>query len=476
MRIRSIGTKLTVWYTGLLTLTFLLLGGSAYGLLAYSLSHDMDSALNGVTKVMARRARANGRPYLPSDVDALFRRFFGFSPLDRHIDIYDPLGRRDPRRSRPHSNKLSLSPLALKNASLGLPTYETVASAGSYPVRVLTMPVIEAGRVTNLVQVGLSLENMVRTRHRFLLIMAAVLPLALLLAGGGGWLLARRALKPVDQITRTAQRISGERLNERLRETGNGDELDRLAKTLNDMLGRLDGAFHQMRQFSADASHELQTPLTILKGEMEVALRSRRSPLEYQHVLKSGLEEIDRINHLVAGLLLLARADSGVLRLDLRPVDLNALMRETCEQMAVAADKHGIKFCSNMPESVAVLGDREHLRRLLLNLVDNAIKYTPAGGQITLSIKSDNDWASLSISDTGIGLSREEQALIFSRFHRSADTRARDQRGVGLGLNIARSIALAHGGKINVKSTPGQGSTFMVHLPANPSPVFSKSL
>jgi heavy metal sensor kinase len=313
---------------------------------------------------------------------------------------------------------------------------------------------------------------MYKIRRRFLLIMASVLPFGLLLAGGGGWLLARRALKPVDRMTRTAQRISGEHLNERLQETDSDDELDRLAKTLNDMLGRLDGAFHQMRQFSADASHELQTPLTILKGELEVALRLQRSPEEYQRVLKSGLEEIDRINHLVEGLLLLARADAGVLRLDLRPVELKTLLQEICEQMRVVADNHAISLHSSLLESVSVRGDREHLRRLLLNLVDNAIKYTPAGGSATLSLQSENEWASLMISDTGIGLSKEEQQRIFSRFHRATETRSRDERGVGLGLSIARSIVEAHGGRIDVESAPGQGSTFTVHLPTNPSSVF----
>jgi len=266
-------------------------------------------------------------------------------------------------------------------------------------------------------------------------------------------------------MTQAALRISGEHLDERLQETGSGDELDRLAKTLNDMLGRLDDAFHQMRQFSADASHELQTPLTILKGEMEVALRSQRSSEEYQGVLKSGLEEIDRINHLVEGLLLLARADAGVLRLDLRTVELKELLQEICEQMKVVADDHSISFQPSSLETVSVLGDREHLRRLLLNLVDNAIKYTPAGGSVTLSLQSEKDWASLRISDTGIGLSQDEQQRIFSRFHRATETRSRDEKGVGLGLSIARSIAKAHGGRIQVESTPGQGSTFTVLLP-----------
>lgn len=465
MRIRSIGTKLTIWYTSLLTLTILLLVGVAYGLLAYNLSREVDSALNGVAKVMAQRAQRGGDAFFPSDVDALFRKFFGFSPLDRHIELFDPRGQRDPRQSLSRSRQLSLSAEALKNASQGQPTFETLPSTGAYPIRVLTKPVIHAGHVVNVVQVGLSLENIYKTRRRFLLIMAYVLPFGLLLAGGGGWLLAHRALKPVDQMTQTAQRISGEHLSERLQETGSGDELDRLAKTLNDMLGRLDSAFHQMRQFSADASHELQTPLTILKGEMEVALRTERTPGEYEQVLKSGLEEIDRINHLVEGLLLLARVDAGVLRLDKQPMVLNHLVHRVCDQMAVVAKNHGVRLNQNLGEPVTIHGDQDHLRRLLLNLVDNAIKYTPEGGGVSLSLLQAKGDAVLQVSDTGIGLSEMEQQRIFSRFHRSTDTRSRDEKGVGLGLSIARSIVEAHGGRIDVESTPDLGSTFTVHLP-----------
>jgi two-component system OmpR family sensor kinase len=469
MQIRSVGARLTLWYTSLLTLTFLLLGGTAYGLLAYSLSRDMDTALSGVAKVLAQRAQVGTERFFPSDVDELFRRFFGFSPLDRHFEMFDPFGRRDPRQPPSLSSEVPLSPKALKNASRGLATFETFKSAGSYPIRVLTMPVMRAGRVTNLVHVGMSLENMYKTRRRFLLIMAAVLPFALLLAGGGGWLLARHTLKPVDRMTQAARRISGEHLNERLQETGSGDELDRLAKTLNDMLGRLDDAFHQMRQFSADASHELQTPLTILKGEMEVALRSPRKPEEYQRVLESGLEEIDRISQLVEGLLLLARADAGMLRLDLRPVELKELLQEIYEQMKVVADDHSVSLQTAPMESVSIQGDRENLRRLLLNLVDNAIKYTPGAGNVTLSVQAEGEWAAVRIFDTGIGLSKDEQDRIFTRFYRAVEARSQGEGGAGLGLCIAESIAEAHGGRIQVESTPGQGSTFTVLLPRTQS-------
>jgi len=295
--------------------------------------------------------------------------------------------------------------------------------------------------------------------------MAAVLPIALLLAGGGGWMLARRALKPVDRMAETARRISAEHLTGRLEETGADDELDKLARTLNEMLGRLDAAFKEMRQFTADASHELQTPLTILKGEMEVGLRSLRSPEEYQRILKSALEETDRIAHLVEGLLLLARADAGVLRMDRRPVNLAQLIEEVSGQARILAEARSVNLRLGPVESVSAQGDHAHLRRLLLNLVDNAIKYTPPSGHVTISLQSEGGWASIRVEDTGIGIPPEDQARIFQRFYRSAGARLRGEGGAGLGLCIARSIAEAHGGRIELESTPGRGSTFTVFLP-----------
>ena len=462
---RSIGARLTFWYTIILGAILMLVGMMAYGLLFYSLSQDVNVALQGVAQVMVHQVRHDGRSSPPSDVDELFRRFFGFAPSDRYYGMLNPEER--PQEGRPQApNPLPISPEALQAALHGLATFENIKGPGPYPVRVLVAPVMDGGRVINVVQVGISLENMFKTLRRFDLIMAAVFPLGLLLAGGGGWLLARRALRPVDQMTQAVQRISSEQLQERLPETGTGDELDRLAGTLNDMLTRLENSFRQIRQFSADASHELQTPLTILKGEIEVALRSARSPEEYQHVLRSSLEEIDRIGRLVGGLLLLARADAGVLRLDLQPVDLTELMFETAARLQrLAAEKSVVLHC-DLTAPVFISADREHLQRVLLNLVDNAIKYTPAGGSVTLSLQADDSQIRLSVADTGIGLSTAEQEKIFTRFFRSAEAKSQGG-GAGLGLCIAQSIAEAHGGTIEVASTPGQGSTFTLVLPAS---------
>jgi heavy metal sensor kinase len=266
-------------------------------------------------------------------------------------------------------------------------------------------------------------------------------------------------------MTEAARRISAEHLAERLQETGTGDELDSLAKTLNAMLSRLDDAFHQIRQFSADASHELQTPLTILQGELEVALRTPRSPEAYQDVLHSALEEIDRIAVLVDSLMLLARANAGVLKLDQQPVELDQLVQDVYGRTKVLAEAKHITLHLGVVEPVVIEGDYERLRRLLLNLVDNGIKYTPPGGHVTLALHQSTTWATLQVSDTGSGLAPEEQERIFQRFYRTAATRAQGIEGSGLGLCISRSIATAHGGTIQMASTPGHGSTFTVLLP-----------
>jgi heavy metal sensor kinase len=465
MVIRSIRARLTLWYALLFILTFLLLGGTGYGLLGYSLSRDTDIALQGVARVLAEKAGGTGAPFLPSEVDDIFRRFFGFSPMDRYFERLGPLGRVPPGEPSAGSPKIPLSPQARENAAKGIPTFETVVGVEKYPVRVLTWPVKNAGRVVNLIQVGLSQESQYMARRRFLLVMAAVFPIGLLLAGGGGWLLAHRALRPVDQMVKTARRISAEHLAGRLETAGTNDELDRLAQTLNEMFERLDAAFREMRQFSADASHELQTPLTILKGEIEVALRSGRTPEEYRGILQSALEEINRIARLVEGLLLLARADAGVLRVDTQLVDLAQLLEEVYKQGLILAKARNVHLRIGPVQPLSVQGDPELLRRLLLNLVDNGIKYTAPGGEVALSIQKDGTRASLRIADTGIGLSPEEQKEIFKRFYRSTEARTGGEGGAGLGLCIARSIAEAHGGKIEVESTPGRGSSFTVLLP-----------
>ena len=332
-----------------------------------------------------------------------------------------------------------------------------------------------------------------RERQNFLWALATLAPLGLILAGGGGWLLARRVLRPVDQMTQAARRIGAERLAERLEGAETDDELGRLARTLNEMLARLEAGFAQIRRFSADASHELRTPLTILKGEIEVALRSARAPAEYERVLASALEEVERMARLVDDLLMLSRADAGALRWEKGPVELDRLVEDVAKQGEVLGRVRAIQVSIASLEPLIVHGDEPRLRQLLLNLVDNAVKYTPQGGRVTLSLyharggpdgqavpqlaaspdpptssappPAAAGWAEIAVVDTGVGIPPEALPRIFERFYRVDDARSREAGGTGLGLCIARTIAEAHEGRIGVESVTGVGSTFTVRLP-----------
>jgi heavy metal sensor kinase len=467
----SIRARLTLWYMGILAGSLLVLAGVAYFLLVRSLWQDVDATLEGVARTIVRSAPPTGAAAVPPDIEQQLRQFFGSGFADRFFQFYDPRGERDPRwpgfQSVPHN----VSPKALRNAAEGFGTFETLQGSGPYPTRVLTFPIMARGRLVNVLQVGMSLEGLHRAKQGFLLTIAGLLPLALVLAGGTGWLLARRALRPVDEMTQAARRIEVERLNERLAGAEADDELGRLARTLNEMLSRLEASFAQVRRFSADASHEMRTPLTVLRGELEVALRSAREPAEYERILKSALEEVARLSGLVEGLLLLSRADAGALKLDAAPVELDQLLEEVVRQGEVLGRDRDVAVRVQHIEPIIAPGDGPRLKELVLNLVDNAVKYTPAGGHVDLflrqrpGVNGQPPAAEIVVKDTGIGMPAEALPRIFDRFYRLDQARSRDAGGSGLGLCIAKSIAEAHGGRIEVQSEPGVGSTFTLLLP-----------
>jgi signal transduction histidine kinase len=490
MKLLSIRARLTLWYTGILATTLILLGGVAYGLLMRGLWQDADATLEGVAKTVAQAADRPSVQIVPPDLDEMLRRFFGPGFADRFYQFLDPHGRLDPRRPRFGGEPLHISPQALKNAAEGYATFETLPGNGRFPVRVLTFPVMQQGQMVNVLQVGMSLEGLHRAREHFLWTLAALVPLGLVLAGTGGWLLARRALRPVDQMTTTARRIEAEHLAQRLGGAEVEDELGRLARTLNEMLARLEAAFAQVRRFSADASHELKTPLTVLKGEIEVALRSPRDPAEYQRVLTSVLEEVESMARLVDDLLLLSRADAGALRWEMEAVELDRLVEEVAKEGEILARGKQVRVSIQALEPLIVQGDGQRLKQLLRNLVDNGIKYTPPGGHVALLLRrvdwsnrqmvdsakpvdqltprpidSAVEWAEIVVQDTGIGIPPEGLPRIFERFYRVDPARSREAGGAGLGLCIAKTIAEAHGGRIEVQSTPGAGSTFTLVLP-----------
>ena len=489
MKRLSIRARLTLWFTGILAATLILLGSASYFLLMRGLWQDVDATLEGVAKTVAQAADRPRPDLVPPDMDEILRRFFGPSFTDRFYQFLDPHGRLDPRLPRFGGEPLHISPNALKNAAEGYATFETMPGNNRFPVRVLTFPVAQHGQVVNVLQVGMSLEGLYMARQHFLWTLAALVPMALVLAGGGGWLLARRALRPVDQMTTTARRIEAEHLGKRLDGGEVDDELGRLARTLNEMLARLEAAFAQVRRFSADASHELKTPLTVLKGEIEVALRNPRDPAEYQRVLGSVLEEVESMAHLVDDLLLLSRADAGALRWEKQAVELDRLVEEVAKEGEVLGRGKHVQVKIQGLEPLVVRGDGQRLKQLLRNLVDNGVKYTPPGGQVGLSLRqvtgqsgdSPNrqiaqlpncpavEWLEISVRDTGVGIAPEAMPRIFERFYRVDPARSREPGGAGLGLCIAKTIAEAHGGSIGVESTPGSGSTFTVRLPLGPA-------
>ena len=291
------------------------------------------------------------------------------------------------------------------------------------------------------------------------------LPFLLGLAGLGGYLVATHSLRPLGWMAEQAHRISGSNLETRLEIGDAAAELRMLAESFNELLGRLDQSFAAMKRFVADASHELRTPLAVIHGEADVALAHDRPAAEYRQSLAIILDESRRLSRLVDDLLNLARADAGRVRLQAADFYLNDLLAECCRSLQALAGARGVSIECRQSEDIAFHGDEGLLRRLVVNLLDNAIRYTPSGGRITASLEAAGGEVRLRIADTGIGISSEAAPHIFERFYRADKARSRAEGGFGLGLSIVRWIAESHHGAVAVTSRPEQGSTFTVTLP-----------
>ncbi|MBI3248157.1 MAG: HAMP domain-containing protein [Deltaproteobacteria bacterium] len=464
----NLRTRLTLWYTALLSGMLLLLGAAALTLLDRGLRDNVDASLKSVASSIAESVRNTARP--SSNLDEALESLFGPVLAERFYRLLDPFGRPDPRLVPRNRTQFPLTPEALHNAEQGQDTYQTLQLPGvsHTPVRLLTMPVIERARIIHFVQVAMPLDSVENARSGFLLILLSLAPVALGGAGIGGWFLARHALAPVDAMVETARKISAEDLSQRLNAPERQDELGRLAEVLNAMLARLEQSFTAVRHFSADAAHELRTPLTILKGELEVASRTPQNAQEYQRVLTSCLEEVDRLSALVEDLLFLARSDSGNVSLPQTTVNLTDLLGDVFPALAALAEDAGVACTITPAPSLWVRGNESLLFRLVFNLGENAVKYTSAGGAVTLALKRSDDTAVLEVLDTGPGITPEEQERIFDRFYRG--DRARSRGGTGLGLTLTHSIVLVHGGQIAVDSILGKGSCFRVTLPLTEGP------
>jgi len=322
---------------------------------------------------------------------------------------------------------------------------------------------------TRLAQIAVaySVRDIEAVLQRLGMLLLWAIPGVLVVSALGGWVLARASLRPVEMMRRTAESITASNLSLRVPEPATNDELAQLARTLNQMIARLEASFAQIRQFSADVSHELRTPLTILIGELELALRSRKGAEEYERVLASVLEEVLRLHRIVETLLELSRAESGQLRLEQEPVDVGSLVREVAEDVEILARERGLQLSVEVVEGGVIRGDRLRLRQAVLNVVDNALKYTPAGGNVWLRVRVHGGTVVVEVTDTGIGIPAEDLPHVFERFYRVEKSRSRSSGvdGTGLGLAIVRWIVEAHGGSVEIESRVGQGTCVRLRFP-----------
>ena len=321
------------------------------------------------------------------------------------------------------------------------------------------------GGVAYLVETGAPMDDVRAELRKWLVFLGVMLPLVVAIALAGGYVLVKRALAPVDQITSSAERISSQNLTGRLPVAKTGDELERLSVALNHMIERLDAAFQYSRRFVADASHELRTPLTVLKGELEDLVQKGSVSPEWREHLGSALEEVDRLINIVEGLFAISRLDAGEAAAEWVKFDLAQLVSATADQMSLLAEDKKIKVTCEGTMGVWVEGDRARLKQVVVNLLDNAIKYTPEGGTVALTVSAQNGKAIFEVVDNGIGIPPQALPKVFERFFRVDTARSRQQGGAGLGLSIVKSICTAHHGNVEASSIPGQGSRFRVELP-----------
>jgi len=443
MRNWSIGARLTLWYSLVLLAGLALFAAGIWVVVSHSLDAAVDDSLAAQIKGVTTVLQSEYQPGDPGHLQEELQEYAEATPEGRWIAVSDSLGARFLQGSPPQS--------------------------GHYRIRAAKVDVqSQKFRVT--VAAPLESTELTLARLRDVLLWAA--PGVLLIGSLGGYWMSRRALQPVDAMTRAAQSIGIENLSERLEVPAAGDELARLAETWNGMLARLETAVNRLLAFTADASHELRTPVALIRATAELALRRERPVDTYREALRHIVDESDRMARLIEDLLLLARADAGVPALPLDCLELTPLVRDICEQGQILAGERQLELAAEVPEQpVFVDANDPALRRLLLLLVDNAVKYTPAGGRVTVSVAVDSSGPTVTVRDTGIGIPESALPHVFERFYRADESRNRQAGGAGLGLSIAQWIAERHKAKLEAESMVGQGSAFRVRFPsAHPFP------
>jgi heavy metal sensor kinase len=457
--VHSIKFRFTIWYLLVLAALLCALSAGVYFYLSRSLYRSLDDSL------MLRSTQIrNIEEILESIRQGAFQ-----EELGEIVILYFYSGGQLVKVS-PREVNITAPDECVSQAIAGTSSFATIQTAEDERLRLLAVPTIidilgpppgiqpaalVIARTTK--QIDQALAGLL---HTFII----AVPLALALAAGGGIFLARRALAPVDKIAQTAQEIEESDLSRRI-SVNTKDELGRLAATLNAMIGRLEKAFQRQKQFTSDASHELRAPLAVIEAESSLALQKERPATDYRQSLEAISQEAKQMSSLVDQLLALARADAGKEQWNFTQVNLGKLIADLSTDVEVLCQEKGLSLQLGQTQDAIVKGDEVRLRELFMNLLNNAVRYTPAPGTISISLRREGQMAVVAIKDTGVGIPPEDIPFIFERFYRVDKSRSRADGGTGLGLAISWHIAEAHGGKIEVESQVGSGSTFSVWLP-----------
>lgn len=451
----SLRARLALLYTSIVGGILFLFGMAVYVSVSTSLTNQLDAKIlysaNSVLESM--RAGALGEIKMPE--------------LDLFADVYIQVWNQNGYlEARSQNIQRYASPLDQDSLKTGKPVFRDV-QVGRNRLRVLTVPIVTVGseRLIGTLQVGTRLDTVETTQRVLLIVLFVGAGISMLIAGLAGWVSTNQALTPLEAVTRTALQITrADDLSRRIPYDGpDNDEVGQLIHAFNQTLSRLENLFNSQRRFLADVGHELRTPLTVIRGNVDLMRRLKRADDESMDSIQS---EVDRLTRLVGDLLLLAQAESGKLTLAKTMVELDSLVLEALSQMSVLS-KDRLRLTLGEIDQVLVCGDEDRLKQVLVNLIGNAIQYTPVGGEVIVGLGKEGNRARITVSDNGPGIPKEDLPHIFERFYRGekSRTRSRDGKGFGLGLSIAYWIVRNHEGQIEVSSSPGGGTTFCVWLP-----------
>ncbi len=464
MNFRALHVRLIFWYSAMVVLVVLAIGAFTYRSVEHRLAQEM-------VETLTRRADAINANILhttpPLTAQAIARQIGAvYSPEanSRFIRILKQDGTALYVSGTPKDELFN-------PANIPVPTHPSLSREVRHEplpsgVALLIVSVPQQVNGENwIIEMGAPTDQINTAVHELLITLMMSLPILVLVAAAGGYLLVRRSLKPVENIRATAEKITFGNLSNRLPVAATGDALEHLSLTLNQMLERLEAAYHQASRFSADASHELRTPLTIMRTELESIVQEPGLAENIRERIGSVLEETEHMSHMAEGLFAISRLDAGEAKMQHERLDLAELVSSTAEQMQLLADEKKMAIDIDANTVVTVEGDQTRLKQVVVNLLDNAIKYTPRGGSVSIQVFSFGTKATLEIQDNGEGIPQDALPHVFDRFYRADKVRSREAGGAGLGLSIVRSIVLAHGGTVELQSTEGKGATCKVELP-----------